>query len=529
MPRFKSVHGLVLPVFLILAPGAFAQEDEPSQPVPTVTETLQVTATRVPEDVEAVPASITVLSGEELEARGVTDLAGALALVGGVSIAPGGDTGPAGSVPEMWGLREVDAFLLVVDGVPWGGAFNPDLPSLDLTDVDRIEVLRGAAPVMYGATSFVGVIHVLHRQAGAPGRSVRLSGGSYGSGSAAFSTPLPGSGRFQQSLTVNGERQGFKDDRTGYDRAHLLYRGTLAAAGGSFRFDLDGSLVNQDPASPHPRQGTVLSPLIPLDTNYNPRDAKIDQSRLHLATGYDRSLSRGSWSTTLALTHTGRDTVRGFLTGVSTAAPNARGYEQDLTIDDLYFDSHVAWRLKPELQLIAGLDHLAGRAEGDAETFSYFVPRNGAGAPSSSGLPRQMGFEVEDERNFSGLYLQTEWTPAPRWRIQAGVRLNRTVEDREAGEEELLAGGEEPGEEEEEGRSSRTTTRGSGTLGVSWLAWSRGSDGLWLFTDYRNTHKPAAIDFGPEAEPEIPQPETAESYEIGVKNRLGGGRLEWDA
>ncbi|MCX6943422.1 MAG: MFS transporter, partial [Opitutales bacterium] len=41
--------------------------------------------------------------------------------------------GPAGSAPGFWGLREVDAFLLVVDGVPYGGAFNPALASLDLT------------------------------------------------------------------------------------------------------------------------------------------------------------------------------------------------------------------------------------------------------------------------------------------------------------------------------------------------------------------------------------------------------------
>jgi hypothetical protein len=38
-----------------------------------------------------------------------------LALAGGVSIAPGGDAGPAGSIPEIWGLREADAFLLIVE------------------------------------------------------------------------------------------------------------------------------------------------------------------------------------------------------------------------------------------------------------------------------------------------------------------------------------------------------------------------------------------------------------------------------
>src|SRR6202022_1308098 len=133
---------------------------------PPLAETIQVTATRVPEDVEPVPASLTVVSGEELAARGVTALASALPNVGGVAVAAGGDTGPAGAVPELWGLREFDAFLLVVDGVPWGGAFNPALSTLDLAGVDRIEVLRGAAPVMFGATSFVGVIHVIHYAAG---------------------------------------------------------------------------------------------------------------------------------------------------------------------------------------------------------------------------------------------------------------------------------------------------------------------------------------------------------------------------
>jgi iron complex outermembrane receptor protein len=502
-------------------PAAAQQPSEPQ--APTVEETIQVTATRTPEDVETVPASVTVIRGEELEARGATDLPSALALAAGISVAPGGDTGPAGSVPEIWGLREFDAFLLVVDGVPWGGAFNPALPSLDLTNVERIEVLRGAAPVMYGATSFVGVIHVIHRAAGAEGRAASVWGGNFSSGGASFSTPLASAGRFKQSLTVNGERQGFKDDRTQYDRGHVLYRSTLEAAGGSFRFDFDGSIVNQDPASPHPRQGRVLSPLVPLDANHNPRDAKIDENRLHFVTGYDR----GPWSTTLALTRSERDTIRGFLSRISnTGGPNAVGYEQDLSMMDVYFDTHYAWQLGSGFRFIAGLDHLYGRAEGEAETFQYFVPLSGRDAPSSGGLTRLMGFEVEDERNFSGLYAQAEWDPAPRWHFLVGARLNRTTEDREAGEEELS--GPDAGEEEEEGKQERTVTRGSGVFGVNWLAWGDDTNGLWLFADYRNTYKPAAIDFGPESEAEILKPETADSVEVGVKNRLGGGRFEWE-
>jgi outer membrane receptor protein involved in Fe transport len=132
---------------------------------------------------------------------------------------------------------------------------------------------------------------------------------------------------------------------------------------------------------------------------------------------------------------------------------------------------------------------------------------------------------MEDERNFSGLYLQTEWDPHPRWHFQVGARLNHTVEDREAGEEPH--NGEEPeGEEEEEGTDKRTVTRGSGMVGVSWLAWQQDANGIWVYADYRNTYKPAALDFGPEAEPEILETETANSYEAGLKGRHG--RFDWE-
>src|SRR5436305_1656350 len=81
---------------------------------------IEVVATRIPKATHDVPLSIEVITGADLAARGATTLRDALALAAGVSIAPGGDNGPASAVPEFWGLKEFDAFLLVVDDVPWG-------------------------------------------------------------------------------------------------------------------------------------------------------------------------------------------------------------------------------------------------------------------------------------------------------------------------------------------------------------------------------------------------------------------------
>src|SRR5215469_15828700 len=96
---------------------------------------VTVTATRIPEPIDQIPATISVVSGEELRARAAQDMASALSLVSGVEAPAGGDAGPSSAVPSFWGLREFDAFLLVMDEVPWGGAFNPAITTLNLNDV----------------------------------------------------------------------------------------------------------------------------------------------------------------------------------------------------------------------------------------------------------------------------------------------------------------------------------------------------------------------------------------------------------
>ena len=99
----------------VLAPAGWAQAQSqtPATPV-AIAEKVEVVATRLPESPDEVPAAIEVLTGDDL--RNLRDNAqDALALAAGVDVAPGGDTGPAGSVPELREPRELDPFLLVVD------------------------------------------------------------------------------------------------------------------------------------------------------------------------------------------------------------------------------------------------------------------------------------------------------------------------------------------------------------------------------------------------------------------------------
>src|SRR5262249_38468676 len=383
-------------ICMLLASVAFAQQP------PRTSQTIEVTATRIAEDVTLVPASVTVIDGDELRARNARDLQSALAFTAGVSISPGGDAGPAGVVPEFWGVREFDAFLLVVDGVPWGGAFNPDTQTLDLENVDRIEIVRGAAPVMYGATSFVGVIHVIHRAAGAPGSAARISGGTNGTFGAAASLPISQSTDFRQAIPASSDRPGYDEQRTNGNRAHVLYR----AASGPFRFALDGRMLNQAPPSPHPREGRVLAPEIPVGANHNPRGAKVDENRFHGIFGYETK----DWTTTLAVTHSDFDIARGFLLDISESDPNAEGFFQDRNVTDVYFDPQLVPQFPPTLRVTAGIDHLYGNAKAENQLFDYFVHLNGSGAESVSDVHPDDSPEVRDRRNFSGAYVNGEWT-----------------------------------------------------------------------------------------------------------------------
>src|SRR5262245_474845 len=179
--------------------------------------TVQVTATRFGEPIQEVPGAISVVTGDEIRARGITDLRTALTLLGGVSVAPGGDAGPAGAVPGLLGVREVDDMLLLIDGVPAGGAFIPQVEAVSLNNVERIEVMRGAAPVYFGTTAFAGTINVIHYAAGRSERAASVRFGSRNSGGVSFAEVLSTGSRGLQPKS--SERQA--GHRPGHVRGGL--------------------------------------------------------------------------------------------------------------------------------------------------------------------------------------------------------------------------------------------------------------------------------------------------------------------
>ena len=126
-----------------------------------------VTADRLPRPMATTIATVTVIDGATLRAAGVTHLADALRAVPGVSLARSGSAGAQASLFLRGG--ESDFVRLLIDGVPMndpGGAL--DLGALTTDHIDRIEVVRGPASVLYGSDAVSGVIQVFTRRPESP-------------------------------------------------------------------------------------------------------------------------------------------------------------------------------------------------------------------------------------------------------------------------------------------------------------------------------------------------------------------------
>ncbi len=481
-----------------------------SQQPPVVIPPVEIVATRIPEAPHEVPSSIEVISGADLRARGARSLSDALSLAAGVAVAAGSDAGPASAVPEFWGLREFDAFLLVVDGVPWGGALNPAISTLSLRDVDRIEVLRGPAPVTYGATSFVGVIHVVHSAAAARATYADIHGGSFGTGGGGIDLGLPTLGAWTSRLSADLDRFGFRDDHTSSTRGHALLRTDRPFASGELRLTSDLNILRQDPASPHPRVGTALTSAVPLDANHNPAGAHINDNKIAVAAGFDRNIfGNAAWGTTASFAFTANDQFRGFLTNVSDTPDNASGYKETIDIHDFYADTHVIWPVIPQLRLMAGADALLAGGEARGATFTYTAPLSGA-QQASVAEPSNLDLDAGNDRRFLGAYSSAEWKPINRLSLSGGLRLNSTAESRGEGAEV-------------------THTRLSGSIGTVLGLFERDIDHVRLFANYKNTFKPAAFDFSLAENEGVLDPETSQSYEAGLKVRALEGRVDVEA
>lgn len=169
-----------LSTFAVLAIAARLDAQQPER-VDTLPE-LVTTATRLPTPPSGVVATHTVIRGEDLRARGVRFVADALRDIPAAAVVPS-SSAPGAQTSLFLRGGNSDYVKVLIDGVPLnqpGGLF--DFANLTTDNLDRIEIVRGPASVLYGADAVTGVVQLFTRTGdGRLTGELRGMGGSFGS------------------------------------------------------------------------------------------------------------------------------------------------------------------------------------------------------------------------------------------------------------------------------------------------------------------------------------------------------------
>lgn len=194
-------------------PAAHAQQTDE---LPTVTvigkvprglEAPASTGSRLDLTPMQTPASVEVIAKGQLRQRGDSDLMDAITRATGItSLAHPGNSGSALSAR---GFTDAASVMRLYDGMRQYGGVGVSFP-FDTWSVERIEVLRGPASVIYGDGAIGGVVNVVPRkpERGTPRHEVQATVGTEGRRALAFDS----TGAINQALSYRFDISGDEAD-----------------------------------------------------------------------------------------------------------------------------------------------------------------------------------------------------------------------------------------------------------------------------------------------------------------------------
>src|ERR1700681_2979610 len=172
--NYKSLSLALLVLAAAPRNSAISQEKDTTQ-----LRTVVVSASKIPRPASTLTQPVTVLLGEDLRARGVTRVSDALREVPGAMLVQSGSYGAVTSLFLRGGESRYTKVL--IDGVAVnadGGFF--DFSHLTTDNIDRIEIVRGPASLLYGADAVTGIVQIFTRNGSGDSRaSLGVRGGTY--------------------------------------------------------------------------------------------------------------------------------------------------------------------------------------------------------------------------------------------------------------------------------------------------------------------------------------------------------------
>lgn len=225
-----------------------------------------VTASRIPQPLSQVGTTVSVIDTEQIQAQKIQTVGNALSQVPGVQVTQSGSPGTVDDV-SIRGATAAQT-LVMVDGVELnsGATGSFDIANLTTSDLDRIEVVRGAGGALYGSQAIGGVINLITREGQGPPELTMLSEGGNRATARQVATLEGSQGRLGYSAALNYfSTEGFRplndnsDNLSGALRLdyHLDERNTFRAFARYFRSNVglaNYSVFSGSPINPTAHQ-----------------------------------------------------------------------------------------------------------------------------------------------------------------------------------------------------------------------------------------------------------------------------------
>jgi iron complex outermembrane recepter protein len=170
---------LLLPILGIATTNAVAE-------APTVLDTVVVSATRSEQTTVPTPASISVISADDIEKSGARNVAELLKGRAGIQVRDFYGDGSSGAAFDLrgFGSTATSNTLIMVDGRRLNNGADigaPDVSTIALKNIERIEIIQGSAGTLFGNQAIGGVINIITRRPQEFHADVNLTMGSYNS------------------------------------------------------------------------------------------------------------------------------------------------------------------------------------------------------------------------------------------------------------------------------------------------------------------------------------------------------------
>jgi len=197
---------------------------------------IEVSASRAPAVYSEIVRVLTVIEADEIEQAPVASLEELLEYVAGADIRQRGAQGVQADVSIRGGT--FDQTIILLNGInitdPQTGHHNLNIP-VNLSQIERIEVLEGPAARVYGPSAFSGAVNIITKQPENSKIGLKLEGGSH----RFFNSNLSGSlqaGKWNHLLAASRKRSDGYIGNTDFKISNLFYSARLETEKGNFSF-----------------------------------------------------------------------------------------------------------------------------------------------------------------------------------------------------------------------------------------------------------------------------------------------------